>query len=62
MGASENIDTDSSRITSACAVYEHAAICVPLSRSISRVFRLSATTDSQIFPDVDLQQSFEEAA
>jgi hypothetical protein len=61
MGVFENIDTGFSRIASACAVYEHAAICLPLPLSISRIFRFSAT-DTQIFPDVDLQQSFEEAA
>jgi hypothetical protein len=62
MGVGENIDSGFSRIRCACAVYEHATICLrlPLSRSISRIFRFSAGT--RIFLDVYPQQSFEEAA
>jgi hypothetical protein len=59
MGVVENIDTGFSCIRRARAVYEHAA-SLPLSRSISRIFRFSAGT--QIFLDVYLRQSFEEAA
>jgi hypothetical protein len=59
MGVVENIDTGFSRISRACAVYEHAAICIPLSRSISRLFPFTVT-GTQL--DVHLQQSFEEAA
>jgi len=59
MGVVENIDTGFSRIRRARAVYEYAA-SLPLSRSISRIFRFSACT--QIFLDVYLRQSLEEAA
>jgi hypothetical protein len=61
MGVFENISTTFSRIWPACVVYEHAAIWLPLSRSISTICFFSAT-DIQIFPDVDLKQSFKEAA
>jgi hypothetical protein len=61
MGVVENIDTGFSRIRRACAVYEQAAICLPSSRSISRLFPFTAT-GTQIFLDVHLHQSFEEAA
>jgi hypothetical protein len=62
MGVVENIDSGFSRIRRACEVYEHAAIYrrLPLCRSISRTFRFSA--GAQIFLDVYLKQSFEEAA
>jgi hypothetical protein len=59
MGVFEKICTEFPRIWRACVIFKHAAIC--LSRSFSRIFRFSAT-DTQIFLDVYLQQSFEEAA
>jgi hypothetical protein len=62
MGVFENTITGSSRIRRACAAYQHAAAThAPLSRSISRPLRFSASA-TQIFLDVYLQQSFEEAA
>jgi hypothetical protein len=58
MGVFEKICTEFPRIWRARVIFKHVAIC---SRSFFRIFRFSAT-DTQIFLDVYLQQSFEEAA
>jgi hypothetical protein len=59
MGVFEKICPEFPRIWRAWVIFKRVATC--LSRSFSRIFRFSAT-NTQIFLDVYLQQSFEEAA
>jgi len=61
MGVSENMNSGFLRINRAYIVCKHTAACLPLSRRISTIFRFSAT-GTQIFPDIDTQPSFKEAA
>jgi hypothetical protein len=61
MGVSENMNSGFSRCNGAYLVCTHTEACFPLSRSISTIFRLSAI-GTQIFPEIDTQQSFKEAA
>jgi hypothetical protein len=61
MGVSENMNSGFSRCNRAYIVCKHTEACLLLSRSISTIFRFSAT-GTQIVPEIDTQQNFEEAA